>query len=603
MIHFLPSKGKGESFKLARDNLQPARKIKEISFLNHLNKTCLSLTNLQELVNKALEEIVVFFHAKGGLVMLVGEWIELVTGVPAENFEQAFLDTIKKKGKEHFFASKAMKTGEDSESCLDFLQGRELGLYFPLKLQDNLQGIMLLYFSCRKNLKRLNKKFLNSIVEQMMIAIERVNRFEQMEKRMEQFSALYNMSHLASYRLEGDFLQQSLPFLATMFETEKAWLMLYQNENLLIKKPYLGLAEDEVTYLSSLNEMQLGFFLAVLDSGQVLSLNNSFPNNLGVKAENLLLIPLKMGSVPIGIIYLANSRKGKFSLMDSQLATSVGIQLAGIWERLKLQERLAQENIKLEAANRLKSQFLANMSHELRTPMNSIIGYTHCLLAGMDGTINQEQRNSLEKILTSAKNLFQLINDILDISKIEANKIQVKIQPFDFLECFNETIIVVEQLAAKKGLTIIKELPAQLSSVWGDCSRVRQILLNLLSNAIKFTLKGNITIKVREKENYLEVDVEDTGIGIKPQALSYIFEEFRQADGSTTREYGGTGLGLAITKKLLELQHGSIRVESQLGKGSVFSFTLPIVKEPEEIVPKGGAKSGEKGKNDFNSRR
>lgn len=592
------------SSMLNKFNFRLIQKTKELSFLNQLNKTLLSQTRLKGIVRLSFTQVINFLRARAGLILLLDEQGDIIAMAPGQIVNTRALEIIKEKCKESFFVTNLVRRALKRKKAIIFRQqgileslkdcwgikenlDDQIVVYVPLWSKDNIAGMMFFYFSGKKFTRIIKKSLLVKVGEQLMLAIEKAKLFEQMKKRMEQFSALYSMSHLINRRLAlEEILTKSLPFLANMFEADKAWVMLYQDGKLIIKEPYIGLAQEEVQSLTRLTDKQLEFSLAVLESGQVLLLNNPphgepFPNSFGVEMENILLLPLKMQSTHIGLIYVANSKKGKFTLLESQLATSVAIQLNGVWERGKLQEKLAEENAKLEMANRLKSQFLANMSHELRTPMNSIIGYTSCILDGMDGEINEEQKKDLRKILDSAEHLLQLINDILDISKIEAGKTDLKIGPFNLLPCIDGALVTLEKLAHDKGLAITKELPCCLPFVLGDPSRVRQILLNLLSNAIKFTHQGSINIKVRKMSKYVEIQIKDTGIGIDSQALSYIFEEFRQADGSTTRKYGGTGLGLAITRKLVELQKGRIWVDSQLGKGSRFTFLLPTTSEQE----------------------
>lgn len=574
------------SSKLNKDKFSLLKKIKEFIFFNKLNEILLVNTRIGELSRLSLTEIIKFLRAKRGLVLLLDEQKDITAIASDKNVNNEALKPIKEKWKQIFSASELI----DNYGNLAILQqclgteadsSDQLAIYLPLCSRENISGLALFYFDKKKIFKRVRKSLLVRIGEKLAVSLERAYLFEQMQKRIEQFSALYSMSNLINSKLASeDILTKPLPFLVSMFKADKSWLMLYQDGDLIIKDPHFGLEKEELNCLIRLTDRQLEFSLAVLDSGQVLFLNNpphgvSFPNSLGVELDNVLLIPLKVQDNYIGLIYVANSRKGKFTLLDSQLATSIGIQLSGGWEKRKLQEKLARENTKLEMANRLKSQFLANMSHELRTPMNSIIGYTSCILDNMDGEINEEQRKDLSKVLGSAEHLLQLINDILDISKIEAGKMNLKIGPFNLLDCIDNALLTVEKLANNKGLIIIKEMPCCPIFALGDPSRVRQILLNLLSNAIKFTDQGSISVRVNSIGKYIQVQIEDTGIGIEAKALPYIFEEFRQADGSTTRRYGGTGLGLAITRKLVELQQGNIWADSQVGKGSTFTFSLP----------------------------
>ena len=251
---------------------------------------------------------------------------------------------------------------------------------------------------------------------------------------------------------------------------------------------------------------------------------------------------------------------------------------------LQIQEQnreLEEANRQIQEANRLKSQFLANMSHELRTPMNAIVGFSKIVYRKAQGLLPARQLENLERILQSSEILMNLINDILDLSKIEAGKLEMQPERFSVKALVEGCVSTVTPMV-KPGVELRSEVSADLPPVYSDLSRLRQILINLLSNAAKFTEQGSITIAARPAApGHFTVSVTDTGIGIPAPALEYIFEEFRQVDGSTTRKYGGTGLGLSISKKLARMLGGSIQVESEEGKGSVFTVTLPLQCGPE----------------------
>lgn len=257
-------------------------------------------------------------------------------------------------------------------------------------------------------------------------------------------------------------------------------------------------------------------------------------------------------------------------------------------ERTRLLTLLEVANRELRELDRLKSTFLANMSHELRTPMNSIIGYTDLLLDGVDGPINEEQEKSLRKIAANARHLLQLINDVLDISKIESGKMKLSPKEIDIKWLIDSVIPTFEPMIKQKNLSLNIDIAENMPFLYGDEDKIKQILINLLSNAVKFTHQGEITISVRVSERgikpgeepiFAEICVKDTGIGIKEEDIGKIFDKFVQVDLTTVRQYEGTGLGLSIARGLVALHKGVIWVESKFGEGSKFCFTIPIKKE------------------------
>ena len=242
-------------------------------------------------------------------------------------------------------------------------------------------------------------------------------------------------------------------------------------------------------------------------------------------------------------------------------------------------QALKEANQQIQEANRLKSDFLARMSHDLRTPMNAIIGYTRILLRQAKEILSERQYRNLDNIQISANNLLSLINDILDLSKIEAGRIDIKPEAVDLKQLATECIISVESLV-QPGVQLEQQL-ADVSPVHTDADRIRRVVMNLLSNALKFTEQGSITVSAKPVEGWMELSVADTGSGIPPEDLPHIFDEFRQVEGQEGTQQEGTGLGLSIAKKSMELLGGTISVESEMGKGTKFTLRITDYEEKE----------------------
>ncbi len=255
---------------------------------------------------------------------------------------------------------------------------------------------------------------------------------------------------------------------------------------------------------------------------------------------------------------------------------------------LKILERTGEmelKTMKLQAAfekakesDRLKSEFLANMSHELRTPLNAIIGFSDVLLAGIDGEINDSQRNDIQLINISGNHLLTLINSILDIAKIESGKMEMHYEEIDLVGLIENVYSISRALIKDKELALQVDIVADIPKLVADETKLRQILLNLMSNAIKFTEAGSVVTKIVMDDGHFLFEVRDTGIGIREEDMDKVFEKFRQIDGSLTREKGGTGLGMALVKELVQIHGGKIWIKSEVGHGTSFFFTLPVRK-------------------------
>ncbi len=445
---------------------------------------------------------------------------------------------------------------------------------------------------------------------------------EELQQRIKELSVLYEASRMVASSLNPKRVMDNLlDLLVNKFNVDNCSVRLLDHDGMLRIKAQHGLRPEFVKTAERQPNMECysgecfltGKVIHVPDTDEI---NKAISTNLmtGQGIKSFVQAPIFSEQEIIGVLSASSMKeKGYFSdkfidlfkTLAQQLGVAIGTarlydQLARFNKQLeaKVAERtialeqksiqLGQANTELKELDRLKSEFLANMSHELRTPMNSIIGYTQLLIDEIDGTINEEQKESLETVERNATNLLALINDILDLSKIEAGKMTISLKPISLDKVIEETLTTLNPLFEnkKQHFSLIKE--ESLPKVIGDAEKLRQILINLLNNAIKFTdFNGKISLKAKlwnkppptgldPHKNYLMVAVEDSGIGIKTEDLERLFDEFIQLDASASRQYGGTGLGLSITKRLVEMHNGIILVSSRYGKGSIFSFFIPV---------------------------
>jgi len=317
-----------------------------------------------------------------------------------------------------------------------------------------------------------------------------------------------------------------------------------------------------------------------------------------VTPDTIISTPIIFKDALLGVILTCHTRNATPELMDfikrvtDQIAVAINnanayTEIQEMAAELKSErDKLEVTSLELAAASRTKSEFLANMSHELRTPLNSIIGFSEILHDGVFGPVNEKQAKYVNNVLVSGKHLLQLINDILDLSKVEAGKMELDCKDFSVHGAINEVRTLTTSIAAKKRIVLDVSVDESLTKIYADEGKFKQILYNLLSNAIKFTPEhGSIMVHARQNLDMAEISVTDSGIGISGENQKKLFQPFTQADASTSREYGGTGLGLSLVRKFSELLGGTVWVESEPGKGSTFTFTIPIDGSAEAKAP------------------
>jgi signal transduction histidine kinase len=294
----------------------------------------------------------------------------------------------------------------------------------------------------------------------------------------------------------------------------------------------------------------------------------------GIRA--VLAVPMVRDGQLIGCLVVSRNRPGDFPAETIELLRTFATQSALAIQNARLFREIEDKSRQLEAASRHKSEFLANMSHELRTPLNAVIGFSEVLLQRMFGGLNDKQDEYLKDIYASGQHLLSLINDILDLSKIEAGRMELAPAPFHLPAALENAVTLVRERAGRHGIGLRVDVDPRLGELVADERKVKQVLLNLLSNAVKFTPEGGrISLTAGRKNGLVEIAVTDTGVGIASEDQAAIFEEFRQVGSDETRKQEGTGLGLTLAKKFVELHGGRIWVESEPGRGSTFTFTLP----------------------------
>jgi signal transduction histidine kinase len=437
---------------------------------------------------------------------------------------------------------------------------------------------------------------LQTFSDQAVIAIENVRLFKELEARtsaltrsVEQLTALGEVGHAVSSTLDLETVLTTIVSRAVQISGMDGGVVFEYDE---AAEEFVQRAQAETggalaaargaTRIRK-GEGVLGRTAITLEPVQVpdIIVPGAY---VGPNRENLIesgiraivAVPMVHQGSLIGSLGVTRNRPGEFPAETIELLRTFATQSALAIQNARLFHEIANKGRQLEAASRHKSEFLANMSHELRTPLNAVIGFSEVLLQRMFGTLNDKQDEYLKDIYASGQHLLSLINDILDLSKIEAGRMELAPAPFHLPSALDNAVTLVKERAGRHGIALRLDIDPALGEVAGDERKIKQVLLNLLSNAVKFTPDGGrISLKAGRRDGAVEISVADTGIGIAPDDQAAIFEEFRQV-GSDERRREGTGLGLTLAKKFVELHGGRIWVESELGRGSTFTFTLPV---------------------------
>jgi signal transduction histidine kinase/ActR/RegA family two-component response regulator len=428
---------------------------------------------------------------------------------------------------------------------------------------------------------------LGAFASQAAIALENTQLVQQTSQRAEQLATLHRIGLTITSALDlRGVLDALYERIRQIMDADSFHVALYEPSTGVIDFPLLVEDEQPQTAAPRNIRKEPGITGYIIQTRQPLYIPNleAIADDAPYRSvfvgeqspHSFLGVPLIFRDEVFGVLSVQSHVANAYSTADAELLATIATQASIAIQNARSYERLVDTADELREIDRLKTQFLANMSHELRTPLNSIIGFSRVMLKGIDGPLTDLQEADLSSIYNSGQHLLSLINSILDQSKIEAGKIDLSFEEVDLDDIFKAVISTTRALIKDRPIELRSEIPETLSTVWVDAQRVRQVLINLLSNASKFTNEGQITLRAEEGAEFVTVSVTDSGVGIDEEAHSRLFIPFQQVDGSTTRRAEGTGLGLAISRSFVEMMGGEIWVESELGKGSTFFFTLPI---------------------------
>ncbi|MCP4427586.1 MAG: GAF domain-containing protein [Chloroflexi bacterium] len=486
------------------------------------------------------------------------------------------------------------------------VEGDEL-IDLPLMVRGETIGSLVVENDPQQPLSIEESEFLNAVVEQVSEALEAARLFEQtqdalsgQERLASELSTVAEVSTAASTILDVNNLLQ------TVVELVNFRFGLYHTHIYLVDetgdKLVLWAGAGDVGQIMLLEGREIPFDAESLAARAARTQKGVYENDVrrivdfmphpllpDTRAE--MAMPLIVGGRLVGVLDLQSDMVGHFSEEAMEVQRTLASQIAVAVQNAIMYADQVETSSKLRQLDKLKSEFLASMSHELRTPLNSIIGFADVLLEGLDGELNERMEQDVRLIRDSGAHLRDLIGDILDMSKIEAGRMELRYEEVDMRQIANDILATANPLAQEKNLALNLNLADDVGVISADRTRVRQILWNIMGNAIKFTEKGNVTLSMKKDREMLRVTIRDTGIGIRQEDVATVFEQFQQVDGSLNRSVGGTGLGMPITKKLVELHGGEIGVDSVPGQGSTFWFTLSCQRPQARLAPETGVLS------------
>jgi GAF domain-containing protein len=488
--------------------------------------------------------------------------------------------------------------GLSVEALADFrARGIRSMLVVPMFRQGRVVGTINLTHQAVGAFSDAHVALIQTFADQAVIAIENVRLFNELQTRtheltrtVDQLTALGDVSRAISSTLDLQTVLTTIVSRAVELSHGSGGVIYEYDQTAGFELRAAHNIDREVKALQQSEPIRLGegaVGRAVADRApvQIRDLRDTQQFAARVRVRDLLIsrgylsvlaVPLLVEDDILGALVVLREEAGELSEETVELMKTFATQSALALQNARLFREIETKSRELEAANRHKDEFLASMSHELRTPLNAVIGFSEVLVERMFGELNDKQDEFLRDILASGRHLLSLINDILDLAKIEAGRMELDPEDFDLASAIDNAVVLVRERALRKGLRLDTAIDPRLGAVRADQRKLKQILLNLLSNAVKFTQEGGrITLTAQRQHGHVEIAVSDTGIGIAPADQEAVFEEFRQIQSEYVKKQEGTGLGLTLARKFVELHGGRIAVKSELGKGSTFSFTLP----------------------------
>jgi signal transduction histidine kinase/CheY-like chemotaxis protein len=483
-------------------------------------------------------------------------------------------------------------------------EGQRLGGYrsilgAPMIVQDEVVGVLSVWRTSVAPFDQRVTDLLTAFAAQGALAVRNVELFHTLEarsselgRRVEQLEALSEVGDVVNSTLDADeVLTTIVTFAVELSGTDGGSLMEYNEESMLFSvRTAFGTTSQVLDSLRGsrihLHETLVGRACLAREPLQVhdLALVERDPHLSVLYAagwRSLVAVPMLRGGRVVGALVVRRLTPGSFTKETCEILEAFASQSAIALTNARLYQELERQSVELAEASRHKSEFLASMSHELRTPLNAVIGFSEVLLEGMFGDLNDRQRDYLQDILSSGRHLLALLNDVLDLSKVEAGQMELEFSTFSGEDALAYGLSLVRERALAHGISLALEVPPGLGSIWADELRFKQVLLNLLSNAVKFTPDGGrVDLRAKLANGELEVTVSDTGVGIHPEDQARIFNSFQQG-GRAAGRVEGTGLGLTLTKRIVELHGGRMWLRSRPGHGSTFGFAIPQDGQPE----------------------